>query len=179
MTSMGVSHLTSKAAAADDPRLGPCVVAVEPIITGEVVAVFGGRCVTYDEFVHLPTHQRARSLQVEDGVFLAAAADPEPSDFVNHSCDPNCGLRGSTVIVAMRDICPGEALTFDYACSNASEVTGFDCTCGSPSCRGTVTGHDWTNPELQRRYRGYFSPYLAVRIAALAAVHAGRRAFAY
>jgi hypothetical protein len=33
-------------------------------------------------------------------------------------------------------------------------------------------------PELQLRYRGTFSPYLAKRIAALANVGAERRAFA-
>jgi hypothetical protein len=32
-------------------------------------------------------------------------------------------------------------------------------------------------PELQLRYRGSFSPYLANRIAALASVGASRRAF--
>ena len=32
---------------------------------------------------------------------------------------------------------------------------------------GKVTGNDWTLPELQERYQGYFSTYLARRIAAL------------
>lgn len=31
--------------------------------------------------------------------------------FVNHSCEPNVGFAGNTVLVAMRDISPGEALT--------------------------------------------------------------------
>jgi len=47
------------------------------------------------------------------------------------------------------------------------------------NCRGKVTGYDWMLPELQIRYRGYFSPYLAARIASLATIGAGRRAFSY
>ena len=38
-------------------------------------------------------------------------------------------------------------------------------------------GRDWMIPELQLRYRGTFSPYLAKRIAGLASVAATRRAF--
>ena len=32
-----------------------------------------------------------------------------------------------------------------------------------------LTGLDWTKPELQDKYAGWFSPYLARRIAALPA----------
>jgi uncharacterized protein len=39
------------------------------------------------------------------------------------------------------------------------------CSCGTPSCRGTITGDDWRDPELQRRYGAWFSRYLADRIA--------------
>ncbi|MCX6526609.1 MAG: hypothetical protein NTU52_01275, partial [Actinobacteria bacterium] len=33
-------------------------------------------------------------------------------------------------------------------------------------CRGEITGDDWRQKNLQKRYRGYFSPYLSRRIAA-------------
>ena len=97
---------------------------------------------------------------------------------VNHSCSPNCGMSGQTLVVAMRDIAPGEELTYDYAMSDGSPYDEFECHCGRPECRGKVTGSDWMRPELQVRYRGYFSPYLARRISQLAPVGASRRAFA-
>jgi SET domain-containing protein len=34
---------------------------------------------------------------------------------INHSREPNVGFAGNTVLVAMRDISPGEELTTDYA----------------------------------------------------------------
>lgn len=34
---------------------------------------------------------------------------------LNHSCEPNCGMLGQTLIIAMRDIGPGEELCFDSA----------------------------------------------------------------
>lgn len=40
------------------------------------------------------------------------------------------------------------------------------CRCGTPACRGRVTGQDWRRPELHERYRGDFPPYLQRRIDA-------------
>jgi len=158
---------------------GHIAVALEPIAAGEVVAAFGGRCVTRIELDLLPAGQQARSIQIDEHLFLAAATDPEPADFVRHSCEPNCGLRGSSVVVALRDIETGDAVTFDHAMANGSDFDEFECHCGSASCRGKVTADDWMLPELQLRYRGSFSPYLAARIAALVNVGAERRAFSY
>src|SRR4051812_12788994 len=33
---------------------------------------------------------------------------------INHSCEPNCGIKEYFKVVAMRDIEPGEHLTWDY-----------------------------------------------------------------
>ena len=77
-----------------------------------------------------------------------------------------------------RLIAAGESLTYDFAMSDGSGYDEFECSCGTVSCRGKITGNDWMQPELQLRYRGHFSPYLARRIADLVQVGAERRAFA-
>ncbi len=175
---MGVCFLIPKARPTATPGKGYGTVASEPITAGEVVAAFGGRCVTRDEFDLLPTSQQVRSLQIDEQLYIAGAPEPEPADFINHSCEPNCMLNGNVVLVAMRDIAVGEELTYDYATSDGSDYDEFECACGTPLCRGKISGHDWMLPELQLRYRGSFSPYLAKRIAALVHVGAERRAFA-
>jgi uncharacterized protein len=175
---MGVSYLTLKARSSVVTGRGPCTVAIEPIRSGEVVAAFGGRCVHRDEFELLPAEQQARSLQIDDDLFLASAPEPEPADFVNHSCEPNCWLRGNATLIAARDIAVGEHLSYDHATMAGSDAHDFECQCASATCRGKVTGHDWMLPELQLRYRGAFSPYLAARISSLVSVGAERRAFA-
>jgi hypothetical protein len=77
----------------------------------------------------------------------------------------------------MRDIGVGEEITFDYAMSDSADYDEFDCSCGTPLCRRRVTGDDWMRPDLQHRYAGWFSSYLARRIAALPEVGAERRVF--
>ncbi len=69
----------------------------------------------------------------------------------------------------LRNIKAGEELTFDYAMSDGSPYDEFECFCGSPNCRKKIRGDDWKIPELWEKYKGYFSPYLARRIAALRA----------
>lgn len=176
---MGVCYLTPKAHTAPHGPVGHGAFATEFIVAGEVIAAFGGRCVSRNELDLLPAEQQSRSIQIEDTLYLAGAPEPEPADCVRHSCSPNAGMHGNTVLVALRDIAPGEAITYDFAMSDGSDYDEFECTCGSVQCRGKVTGNDWMLPELQLRYRGSFSPYLAQRIASLVSVGAERRAFAF
>jgi hypothetical protein len=138
--------------------------AAEPIAAGETVAAFGGYVMTAAGLEHLDDDQRSRSIQIDEDLYMAPSVSPEPGDFVNHSCEPSCGLRGSVMVVAMRDIAVGEELTFDYAMCDSSPYDEFVCECDAPTCRRLITGGDWQDPELQTRYEGWFSPYLAQRI---------------
>ena len=83
--------------------------------------------------------------------------------FSNHSCEPNIGVRGQIVFVAIRDVEAGEELTHDWA---MTDDDGYEmtCRCGAASCRGVVTGQDWRRPELQRKYGEYMSWYLLRKI---------------
>lgn len=78
--------------------------------------------------------------------------------FINHSCDPNCRVsvrrvrdRTRILIVAIRDIGPGEEITFYYNVQpNISEemenesLGGDDtmklCYCGTTKCRWNEQG---------------------------------------
>lgn len=163
---MECNWLTPGARAIPMGEKGWGCVAVAPIRAGEPVAAFGGWMVAREALSQLSASRRARSIQVEEDLFLTGGDTPEPGEQLNHSCDPTCGLSGSSILLAMRDIAPGEELTYDYATSDGNDYDEFDCRCGSPICRGRVTGRDWADPALQIRYEGWFSPYLARRIAA-------------
>ena len=88
-------------------------------------------------------------------------------------------MSGATIVVALRDLAAGEEITFDYATERRQRLRRVRVHLRHGAVPRQVTGHDWMLPELQLRYRGYFSPYLASRIAALASAGAERRAFAY
>jgi hypothetical protein len=141
--------------------------ATSMIPAGTTVAGFGGYVVPRRVLDTLTEERAGRSIQVDEDLYLLSAADPEPGDMLNHSCEPTCGLLGATILVALRDIAPDEELTFDYATCDGSDYDEFDCLCGTATCRTTITGSDWRLPDLHAKYAGWFSPYLAQRIARL------------
>jgi len=161
-----MNWLTPKAQARPAGDKGWGSFAVEKISAGETVAGFGGWCVTREMLDSLPEERQHRSIQVDENLYLVSRDEREAGDCLNHSCDPNCGLMGSTILVAMRDIEIGDELCFDYATCDDSDYDEFECECGTKICRGTVTGLDWKLANLREKYDGYFSAYLAKRIAA-------------
>lgn len=97
------------------------------------------------------------------------------ANYMNHACSPTClyvdgGERYAGMMVAARDILPGEEITFDYATSEACDLAPtWDCRCGTAECRGRVTPDDWRRPELQKKYSGHFLPHLVDELAKLSA----------
>jgi uncharacterized protein len=165
----GKHFLSPKLEVRAEPEKGGFgVYVVEAVAAGEVVSVWGGYIVDAEQLDTLPHDVQQHSVQIEEGLYLATIGGAETADFINHSCDPNLGLRGQITLVALRDIDVGEEVCFDYAMTDCTPYDEFECRCGSAACRGTVRGDDWKLPELWAKYAGYFSPYLQRRIDRLA-----------
>jgi len=162
------SYITPKARKGAESSIeGRGLVAIAPIAAGELVAIKGGHIVTTTALQSLPERLRNSEIQIADGFHLVALEEAEYEPvmlFLNHSCEPNVGFAGNTVLVAMRDVSPGDELTTDYALFDDYDGS-IECQCGTPSCRGTIDGRDWQRPELQSKYGSYFSAYLVSRLA--------------
>lgn len=60
---------------------------------------------------------------------------------LNHSCAPNIFLDTNRLeLRAIRDIEPGEELSFFYPSTEWDMAAPFECLCGSTQCLGDVTG---------------------------------------
>lgn len=176
MSQESTAYLTEKCEVRNrDVAGGYAVFARSVIEPGELVGVWSGRVVATDALDTLPEAIRHHTVQIEEDLYLASTSENEPPDFINHACEPNAGLDGQISIVALRRILPGEEVTIDYAMCDGSPYDEFDCACGSALCRGKVTGNDWRNPVLWKRYAGHFSPYLQRRIDALQRAQVRRR----
>ncbi|MCA9705533.1 MAG: SET domain-containing protein-lysine N-methyltransferase [Myxococcales bacterium] len=159
--------LTSKACVGRVDKLGHrAVFAAASIAQGELVAAWGGQVVDGLTLQEAGDDARRLALQIEEDLYIVSVTEG-PSDWINHCCDPNTGLSGQLVLVALRAIEPGEEICFDYAMTDGSRYDEFDCQCGADNCRGRVSGDDWRDHALWARYDGYFAPYLARRIARL------------
>jgi hypothetical protein len=129
---------------------------------GEIVCVKGGYIFTRAALAEVAPVLGPAEIQIADDLFIGPRELDEREGamiFSNHSCEPNIGVQGQIVFVALRQILPGEELTHDWATTDDDEYT-LECRCGAPTCRRLVTGKDWKIPDLQRKYRGLFSWYL-------------------
>ena len=139
----------------------------EPMAKGEIVVVKGGHVMSKEQRDALGQYLEDTEIQIADGLFMGPDTQQERAGgmmHLNHSCEPNLGLQGQIVFVALRDIGKDEELTFDYANTDDEEYE-MRCICGARTCRGVVTGRDWQKKEIQERYRGYFSWFLQKKIS--------------
>ncbi len=149
----------------DSPLVGVLVehdqrrlIALEAIAKGAPIFRLAGRRTT------IPTRY---SIQVGLGEHL----DPDDMEYpmqrvrsrywmyLNHHCEPSAQVRDFTV-TALRDIAPGEGVTFDYNTTESSMASPFDCHCDSASCVGLVRGAQHLTPAQRRRVDAYLADYL-------------------
>jgi len=163
-----LSYISPKAAVKESAIQGRGLFSIEPIGKGEIVCIKGGHIFNRETLKRVTPSLGPAEIQIAEDMFIGPLdqKDREGSMiFSNHSCEPNIGVQGQIVFVAMRDIAAGEELTHDWATTDDDEYS-MECRCGSATCRKTITGQDWRRKDLQEKYAGYFSWYLAEKIRA-------------
>jgi SET domain-containing protein len=68
-----------------------------------------------------------------------------PARLLNHSCAPNCEAvldEGRIWIIALRDIRPGEELTFNYG-YDLENYREHPCRCGAVECVGYIVAEEF------------------------------------
>lgn len=144
---------------------GSGLYALEPINKNELVAVWGGT------FTDPKGAKKAKKngklvMQWDTDLFSVETPGEGSGYFINHSCDPNLWMYGPFALTSMKSIKKGEELTADYAIweEDVNYISKWACNCGALNCRGKVTGKDWENFNLQKKYKNHFSPLLNKRI---------------
>jgi uncharacterized protein len=157
-----LTYISPKAIVKESPIHGKGLFAAERIAQGEIVCIKGGYIIDREMLELMPDWFRSAEIQIADDLFIAPIKEEDRDGsmiFSNHSCEPNIGVRGQIVFVAMRDIAPGEELTHDWAMTDNDE-NKHPCNCGAASCRKVISGQDWRREDLQEKYKGYMSWYL-------------------
>lgn len=78
-----------------------------------------------------------------------------PERYINHSCDPNTYVKtvnGKRLVIARRDIVPGEEITYDYSINGGGDTIWL-CSCDAGRCRRQIHSDFFHLPiEFQREY---------------------------
>jgi len=134
------------------------IFAARPFTRGELVVVDEDG--DYYEGVMSRSEAEARGLELSQdcfqiGVDRYLAPNGNLDDVINHSCEPNIGLKLTEMgyrMVAIRDIEAHDQLTYDYATYISGPYERMTCHCGSLFCRGEVGAFETLPRVLQRRY---------------------------
>jgi len=132
---------------------GKGLFALRPFGKGELVLWFEGEMLETSDPSSLPKEFSEGCFPFDRrGSRYYYVKPTEPWKYVNHSCEPNCGIKNNRELVAMREIKKGEEITFDYSTNN---IDGWkmECKCGSRKCRGVVSGFEALDPETKEKYR--------------------------
>ncbi len=162
-----LSYISSKAIVKESSIHGLGLFAAQPISRGEIVCVKGGHVFDRTRLRQVTPTLGPAEIQIAEDLFIGPVEEAERAGsmiYSNHSCEPNLGIQGQIVFVALRDIDPDEELTHDWAMTDDDDYE-LHCNCGAQNCRRIVSGQDWQSRALQEKYGGFMSWYLQQKIA--------------
>lgn len=137
-------------------RKGRGVVTAAPISAGTLVVGYYGRPKWIWE---IPERDWRFCVQIDYDKYVV----PRRESFgwyVNHSCDPNCVIRGAGRVFARRDIGKGEEITFDYSTNVGWEPFRMKCLCGARNCRKVIRSYFHLSDSLKWKYGRDVSAFL-------------------
>lgn len=104
----------------------------------------------------------ARWFGIDDKTWISTSRNSY-AYYLNHSCNPNSGIRDKVIIVAMRDIEKGEEITLDYSITEADPYWKMKCKCSDQNCRKIIRSIQFLPEEVYRKYEP-FVPEFARKI---------------
>ena len=135
------------------PVHGRGVFALARISKGARVIEYKGERISHKESDERYDEEHQKSphtmlFTVDDQIVIDGTRRGNSARWINHSCAPNCEAvdEGSRIFIeTLRDIRPGEEITYDYNLQLDERHTTaakrrYACSCGSRRCRGTMLG---------------------------------------
>ncbi|MDP1629110.1 MAG: SET domain-containing protein-lysine N-methyltransferase [bacterium] len=135
-------------------KYGKGLFAREKIFKDEIIAEFDGKI--YDSSTNW-------TKELEDHVIQFSKNNWRGSNgiarLINHSCEPNCGIKDLFKIVSMREISPREEVVWDYEMTE-NHTWRMECKCGHSSCRKIIGAYDNMPQNVRGKYGDYISEWL-------------------
>ncbi len=139
----------------DAGKKGRGVFALRDFQKDELILYVKGDVIETDSLDSLPKYEYYHCFPInQKGRKVQYVLPNPPWEFVNHSCDPNAGIKNNRDIVAIKPIKKGDEITFDYAMVAIDDWT-MQCHCGSSKCRKIISTFDVLDEETKKKYYDY------------------------
>ncbi len=145
-------------------HLGRTVYAARDYNDGEIVLEFSGPVIprnkVHDEDLF---KSQDRFVQISPTEYMGPSGGLD--DLVNHSCDPNTGLKftdSGIFLVTIKTVKEGEEITWDYSTTLYKNDWKMDCLCGVDECRKVIAEFSTLPSSIKEKYikLGIVAPYI-------------------
>ena len=129
-------------------RHGKGLFAAKHIGKGSIILTYEGALISMAQALE-KGEKSLYPLQVYRNLYLDIG---EPGVLVNHSCEPNSGIRSDVFLVALRDIEQNEEIVMDYSTTMSENLETMNCNCGTDSCRHIIGDFHDLPEDLKCQY---------------------------
>lgn len=134
--------------------VGKALYAKQFIAKGSYILTFCGPLVNDEEATKRDMENFGRimgnEMQIGEDFYIYLQ---EPGRLINHSCEPNAGIKNDTILTAVKDIQKGEEICFDYSSTmDEGEIWAMECLCGESNCRGFAADFRTLPAETRAKY---------------------------
>jgi len=132
---------------------GRSVFASKDFHKGDAIVQFRGKSCSKAKYIDSHDPGNNHYLQIDRDTYMGPSGFAD--DYINHSCNPNSGLkyrRRGVFLHAIRDIEKGEEITFDYSTTMDEGLWEMECSCGEAFCRGKIRDFIYLPEAVQKRY---------------------------
>lgn len=148
-------------------KIGKAVFANRDFRKGEKIIEFKGKLFTYEQLPSPYNKVEDHYIQIDRNLYMGPSN--ELDDFINHSCNPNSGLKfkGKKVfLIAIKNIKKSEEITWDYSTTIDEDNWEMDCLCGNKNCRKRIRDFKYLPREIQQKYirLGITPKYISERL---------------
>lgn len=135
---------------------GKGIFASKDIKKGEIIALIKGRVVNF----LVKNKKDAQHGPDWVGICHNTWIDPaEPFCYLNHSCNPNAGIKGKVETVALKNIKKDEEITIDYSITEETVNWKMKCGCGSKGCRKIIQSIQFLPTKTFNKYYPFIGTY--------------------
>lgn len=130
-----------------ESNFGKGVWALKNLDAGDELGMFSGKPIYFEETLEMG-NKESFAFQVGKDLYIFL---DEPYRYLNHSCEPNCGITPDLKLIALKPIQKNEELRWDYSTSMMEHHWTMKCECKKNTCRKIVADFI-TLPKITQQY---------------------------
>jgi hypothetical protein len=132
-----------------DTDIGRGVFAKRPIKNGEAILKFSGPIITTADKITEEKTLHGYPLQIRNNKYIDIKS---PGVLVNHSCNPNAGIKNDKILIAIKNICIDEEIRYDYSTTMDEDDWTMKCKCHQKNCRKIVKDFKYLPKTMREKY---------------------------